>query len=350
MNKKERVRSAFAHQEPDRVPKGELSIEAGIANRLLEADYPEDYQHYERDRRIRELLHIDFVNMGDWPARFVGKDEEGHRHYVSAYGDEYEMTGQSRHVVRPLVDSMDDARNYRVPDIKQITAEDVRKFCEDDQMFVMGQIGGPVTILDEALGMEEFLVGAMMNTIEMRMLAEKVMTFEIGKAKAFLDAGADAIVIGDDVAFNTGPFLPPHVMEVLAYPFYREAIAEIRRHRDVPVVLHSDGNLMPVIEEMVACGFDGLHSLQPSAGMDIAELKRRYGRDLTLIGNIDLDYVMTMARPAEVEEVVRKTIDIAAPGGGYILSTCNTLVDAIPSENALAMYRTAETHYAYKQR
>ena len=71
MTKKERVRLALAHSEPDRVPKGEISIEAGIANRLLHSDYPDDYQHYERDRRIRELLNIDYINIGDWPTEFL---------------------------------------------------------------------------------------------------------------------------------------------------------------------------------------------------------------------------------------------------------------------------------------
>lgn len=344
MTKKERVGAAFAHQEPDRVPKGELSIQAGIANRLLAATYPDDYQHYERDRRVRELLHIDYVNMGEWPARYLGTDDRGYHHYLSAYGDEYAVTGASRHVVKPLVASLDDARSYRTPDLGQVTGELIRRFCADSDLFVFGQIAGPVTALDEALGMEEFLVGAMTNTTEMAILAEAIMTFEIGKAKIFLDAGADAIIIGDDIAFNSGPFLPPRIMAEIAFPFYRQAIAEIRRRRRVPVILHSDGNLMPVMDEILSCGFVGLHSLQPSAGMDIGEVKRRYGSALTLMGNIDLDYVMTAAPAREVAEVVKRTIDIAAPGGGYILSTCNALIDAIPDDNALAMYRTADSY------
>ena len=57
---------------------------------------------------------------------------------------------------------------------------------------------------------------------------------------------------------------------------------------------------------------------------------------------------MTFAPPQEVADVVRRTIDIAAPGGGYILATCNTLIDAIPDENALAMYETAQEYGSYQ--
>ena len=76
--------------------------------------------------------------------------------------------------------------------------------------------------------------------------------------------------------------------------------------------------------------------------MDIGTIKKQYGDVLCLFGNIDLDYIMTMASPEEVADEVKRTIEIAAPGGGFILSTCNTLINAIPAENAVAMYETAE--------
>jgi uroporphyrinogen decarboxylase len=341
------VQTTLAHREPDRVPAGEISIEAGFANRLLGTAFPGDYQHYGRDRLVRERLEADFVNMGDWPAYDLGVDERGYRVYRSAYGDQYAVAGHSRHIVRPLVASMDDARSYRVPDPAQVTGELVRQFAADGEMFVFGQVGGPVTILDEALGMEEYMIAALENTNEIQLLSEAVMSFEAEKAGTLLEAGADAILVGDDIAFNSGPFLPPRVMRQVVYPLYRWLIADIKGRRNVPVFLHSDGQLTPVLEEIVACGFDGLHSLQPSAGMDISEIKKRYGKDLVLVGNIDLDYVMTMAPPAEVQEVVMRTIDAAAPGGGFILSTCNALIDAVPPANALAMYETARRYGVY---
>jgi uroporphyrinogen decarboxylase len=348
MTKRERVAAALAHREPDRVPMGEISIEAGFANMLLGTSFPGDYQHYERDRLVRERLGIDYVNMGDWPAYDLGLDQRGYRLYRSAYGDEYSTSGYSRRIEKPLIASMDDARSYCIPDPRQITGELVRAFAADRDMFVFGQVGGPVTILDECLGMEEYMIAALENTDEIQLLSEKVMTFEVEKAKVLLDAGADAILVGDDIAFNSGPFLPPKVMHQVVYPLYKWLIAEIKRHKDVKVLLHSDGQLTQIMDEIVACGFEGLHSLQPSAGMDIAEIKRRYGGSLALIGNIDLDYVMTRASPAEVEDVVKGTIDAAAYGGGYILSTCNALVDSVPAVNALAMYDTGHRYGVYR--
>ena len=108
-----------------------------------------------------------------------------------------------------------------------------------------------------------------------------------------------------------------------------------------------DGDLNSVMEDIVACGYDGLQSLQPSANMDIADIKARYGDRLCLMGNIGINYVLPFGTPQEVKQVVRETIEVAAPGGGFILSTCNTLIRAIPPENALAMYRAADEYGVY---
>ena len=349
MNSRERMIAAIDHHEPDRVPKGELCIEAGLANRLLQKDYPTDYQHFERDRAVRELLNIDFVNLGDWPNEYLGRDKNGYHRYKSAYGHEFVSTGLSCSVVKPAVLDIANARYYKKPDIKKVNPGIIRRFREETELFVIGQVGGPVSMLDEMFPMEDYLVYCLTNTIEMRIIGEKVMEYEVEKAKLFLDAGADAIIIADDIAFNAGPFLPPGIMDEIVYPFYRSAINEIKRHKDVPLFFHSDGDLHTILERLVSCGFNGLHSLQPSAGMDIAQVKKDYGDVLTLIGNIDLDYIMTMASASEVFENVRQTIEEAAPGGGYILSTCNTLVDAIPECNALAMYEAGSTFGIYEK-
>jgi len=332
------MRAAFGHRESDRVPRGELCIEAGVANRLLGAEFPEDYQHFDRDCAVRNLLGIDFVNVGDWPAEDLGIDDRGYRRFRSVYGEEFAMKGRGKLLVRPPIADIENAAQYKVPDIQKVSPTLVRRYSQESDFFVMAQIGGPVSMLDEMFGMEDYLVYALTNPKEIRIIGEKVMEFEVAKAKLFIDAGAEAILMADDIAFNTGCFLPPSIMEEVAYPLYRQALSEIRRYGNVPVVFHSDGDLRLILKDLAALGFDGLHSLQPSAGMDIAAVKRDYGDSLCLFGNIDLDWVMTQATPEEVAKVTRETIEIAAPGGGYVLSTCNTLIDAIPPANARAMY------------
>lgn len=349
MNKKERVNAAINHKEADRVPKGELYIDPGLSNKLLGKAYPIDFFNFQRDIEVRNLLNIDIINLGEWPSEEIGIDEKGNKRYRSIYGEEYIFSGKSKHVIKPPFKDIEDVDKYPVPEIKKCTGQIIKSYASNTDLFIMAQIGGPISMINEMIGMEDYLVYCMTNTYEIFTLAEKIMEYEIAKAKLFIDNKADAILIGDDMAFNSGTFFQPELMRKIAFPFYKQAIAEIKKYKDVPVFLHTDGNIMKVMDDIVKAGFDGLQSIQPSAGMDIARIKKDYGDALCLMGNIDLDYIMTFASSAEVEDTVKKTIDIAAPGGGFILSTCNILVDIIPPENALAMYGTAHEYGRYKK-
>lgn len=146
-------------------------------------------------------------------------------------------------------------------------------------------------------------------------MAEKLMKFELERAKIFLDNGAEAILITDDIAFNTGLLLPPETMKVVAYPYYKMVIEGIKAHKDVPVIFHSDGYLFDEIEEIINCGFDAIQSLQPSAGMDIAKIKETYGDRICLMGNVDLNYLLPFGEPEEVREEVKKLVETAGPEG-----------------------------------
>lgn len=339
--------AAISHREPDRVPKGELMIEGRLVEALLGSEYARSLDPFARDLKVRKLLSMDLVHVHEFPMEVVGHSDKGYPIYRSALGDEHVITEGSSHLVRPALTGISQAQSYPVPDIRKATTQKLDWFREHSDLFRMCQIGGPVSSLDWMLGTENYLVYCMSDTDAVRGLAEKVMEFEIARAKLFLDHGAQAILIADDIAYNRGLFLPPRIMEQVAYPYYCEAIRAIKAHRDVPVFLHTDGDIRMALERIVQCGFDGLQSLQPSAGMDIAEVKRRYGNSLCLMGNLDLDRLMPFGTPEEIESQVRWLCENIGPGGGFILSTCNILIDAIPSENALAMYRAVEKYGVY---
>ena len=101
-------------------------------------------------------------------------------------------------------------------------------------------------------------------------------------------------------------------------------------------VYHSDGALQEVVEDIIACGFDGLNPIEPPA-MDINEIKRRYGSRISIIGNIDLGYTLTRGTPQEVRAEVRQRIHDLAPGGGYAVSSSNSVPEYVPLANFNAM-------------
>jgi len=146
------------------------------------------------------------------------------------------------------------------------------------------------------------------------------------------ETGIDFLWLGDDIAFNAGPLFSPEVFRNIFLPYGRR-VAEII---GVPWVFHSDGNLMPILEDLLSLGMAGLHPIQPNA-MDIEALKRKYGERLCLWGNIDLEYTLTRGTPEEVKALVRRRIEIVGRGGGYILGSSNSITPYCKPENVLAM-------------
>jgi len=101
---------------------------------------------------------------------------------------------------------------------------------------------------------------------------------------------------------------------------------------------------------IVETGVDAINPLEPVAGMDIAEVKRRYGDQVCLIGNIDCGELLSRGTPQQVRQVVQETIRQAAPGGGYIMSSSNTIHSSVKPENYQAMIEATHLYGAYPLR
>ncbi|HOV70391.1 MAG TPA: uroporphyrinogen decarboxylase family protein, partial [Clostridia bacterium] len=111
---------------------------------------------------------------------------------------------------------------------------------------------------------------------------------------------------------------------------------------------HTDGNIMKFADEfLLHSGFDGYQSVDPSAGMDIALIKQRYGDKILLMGNVDCGRVLHLGTKEDVIRETKNVIKIASPGGGHILSSSNTIHSHVPTENFLTMLETARKYGSY---
>jgi len=148
--------------------------------------------------------------------------------------------------------------------------------------------------------------------------------------------GVEAVWISDDLGFNSGPFISPADLDALVLPTYA-AICRMARQRDLPVILHSCGNLWTILDRLIACGIHALHSLPPGL-YDLAELKRAVGDRLCLLGNVDVD-LLARGSEDDVRRAVRyvKGVWAADPAGGIILSSSNSITNYCRVENYFAM-------------
>ena len=119
------------------------------------------------------------------------------------------------------------------------------------------------------------------------------------------------------------------------------------RKYGLPVMMHNDGNLWEVMDDLVASGINGFHPVERGAGMDLAKIKSRYGTKLCPIGNINNKTTMVSGTPEDVKREALECLRIAAPGGGYVLATDHSLHDDIPLANIRAYIETAKEHGAY---
>jgi uroporphyrinogen decarboxylase len=115
----------------------------------------------------------------------------------------------------------------------------------------------------------------------------------------------------------------------------------------IKVAYHSDGDITEIIDGLIDAGVDAINPIEPTSGMDLGALKKRYGRNLVFIGNVDAN-VMTMGNPAGVQREVRRCIREAAGGGGLFIDTgAGELMPWFPLDNILAMCRAVQDFGRY---
>jgi uroporphyrinogen decarboxylase len=151
---------------------------------------------------------------------------------------------------------------------------------------------------------------------------EVIANFTAACYNSYMDAGAELFIESGDLAYHTGPMMSPKKFNDLLLPAYR-IITEAVHERGQKIVLHTDGHVTPLLDFVVDCGFDGLQSLEPTAGVDLDLVKKKVGDKLCLMGNIDVAYVLTYGTKKEVFDAVKYAIKTAGPGGGFIVSAAN---------------------------
>jgi len=333
LNGLERVQAALRREEPDRVPLVEFIIDPAVYRAILpsarcQADFEE---------------HFDFDAVGTG-ARFRRVREEADGGYVDEWGVLYRPTKEVvAHPLRGPIQSMADLEGWRGPD------PDAEHLYEGLDGLVARFKGRRAIMFHHRAA---FMWSAYLNNIDhllMNFLAEpefahalldRVCAVNTRIIRNAVRRGADVVVLGDDYADNSGPIMSPEILRRFILPRLKGVIDAIHEEGAL-AIKHTDGNIWKIIDMLVASGADGLNPIEPGAGMDIGEVKRRYGRRMCLVGNVDCGRLLSRGTAEEVRETVKATIEAAAPGGGFILSSSNSIHSSVKPENYLAMIKAA---------
>ena len=202
-------------------------------------------------------------------------------------------------------------------------------------MRLIAHAGGMVMHARVWMGMERFWTTLGTDSALVVTLLEKLQALQIVAIERATDHPAvGAFLLDDDLAHCGGLLESPRFLRAHVFPFYQR-IGEIVHSKGLPFIMHTDGKVTQVLPDLIACGLDALHPLEPKA-MDIVAVNREFGDRLALLGNIDVD-LLTRGSPDEVRAQVRQCIQEVAPGGGFAIGSSNSIPDYVPLENYRAL-------------
>ena len=179
--------------------------------------------------------------------------------------------------------------------------------------------------------MVEHVVWLTERSDEARAETERRCDSAIATGLQLIEGGAEVFLMCADYCFNDGPFLSPRMFREWVTPYLTKQVAAWKQ-AGAFACKHTDGQIMPILDQMVESGIDALHSLDPMAGVDIAEVKRLYGDRICLIGNVNLADLQ-MGDKAAVERSARYCMEHGGVRqGGYIYATSNCIFKGVPFE------------------
>lgn len=309
MTPKDRVCAAYHFKAPDRIPRFD-----GFW------DYPDDWQKRFGDQSELSDIEIWVPSEGAFPTRERILSENGNDTVrISSWGSttrsrKDSFFSETLEVAIPKGTDPDTVEFDR-PDLDDRFGE--KRDATIDTHYVFGKTGGPYLRTTYVRGETQFLVDIAADPNLAKVLSDKMADHlaavgveEIRRWKLY----ETGISIWDDMAFNQAPMFSPAQFEKIFLPGYRRMIKAFRDTGAPHVFLHSDGNVMPILEMLVDAGIDGLNPLERRAGMNPFSIRKRFP-ELVLIGGMDNTDTLTNGPVEKIEDEARELIDLGREGG-----------------------------------
>jgi uroporphyrinogen decarboxylase len=196
------------------------------------------------------------------------------------------------------------------------------------------------------VGYEKLLMAFADEPELVRGLVELSVEINITMAHEVARRGADFVFTGDDYASAERPLISPRMFAEFLQPGLNRVIAGFHQ-AGLPVIKHTDGNILPILDMILDSGIDALDPIDPIAGLDIGRFKQQYGERIALKGNVDCAHTLTFGSEKDVVDETREVIRKAAAGGGLILSSSNSIHSSVKPGNYLAMWNAIRTYGKY---
>lgn len=193
----------------------------------------------------------------------------------------------------------------RMPDLKQ-------RYC------VFAKVGGPFIRSGFVRGDVDYLVDMAEDpdfAAEFTMrIADHLIAIGLEELRRW-ELYSSGVWIYDDMASNSGPMFSPRTAERVLVPAWAKMVRAFKDAGARKVILHSDGNIGPLLDTFVDIGFNGINPVEPKAGLNALELRRKYGKKLALLGGVCNAFVLPRGCPEELRAHVLEVLSAGVEGG-----------------------------------
>jgi uroporphyrinogen decarboxylase len=351
MTPRERVVAALNCRTPDRVPVVEYLFSPKLQQALLGYTTP----LYDGPCQLALAHKLGLDGMWVPINGFCGLEEEVHplgASYQDEWGVTYVKNGWPIMVQTDTpIKSRADWSRYRLPKASaphRTAMLSAAVQANPHELAIIAGFLGPLTMMYwylMDLGTLSVTIHDEPDLVREMTAAFTAWTLESAQLVADL-GGVDAFSISDDWGGTTSLLMSPRHLREFFIPPFRDIVQGMKR-LGLPVIMHNDGRIWDVLDDLVDTGINAFHPVERAAGMDLARMKERYRGRLCPIGNINNKTTMVTGTPEDVRREALECLRIAAPGGGYILATDHSLHDDIPLENILAYVGVARQNGTY---
>lgn len=337
MTSTERVMTAIRGEEPDRIPHFEWIIDKKVRHALCPGASTEEFS----------------VRMG-LDAILTAPDFKTEQVAANRFKNEWGIVvekGAEQHssVVETAIATMEDFEGYIAPNafapyrfdsLKKLVARYKGKYA------IGVHLNDVLSIPRNLMGFQELMMAFCLEPELVSKLVEMSVDLNIELAGEAARCGADFVFTGDDYSSGQAPFMSPDTFRELLFPGLKRVVKGFH-DKGMPVIKHTDGNIMPLMDMIVEANFDCLDPIDPLGNMDLAYMKQHHSQDFSLKGNVNC---ATTLVNGSVQEVVQETLAVikaGAEGGGFILSSSNSIHSSVDPRNYLAMLSTLKAYGKY---
>ncbi|MCX6928711.1 MAG: hypothetical protein NT154_36685 [Verrucomicrobia bacterium] len=342
MTRRERFLTALKVEQPDRVPMFDFLFQQPMYEALI-GRRPESYNGRDAVACALALNHdgvwLPFGGFSGYQPKFLGENV-----YQDEWGTTFQKDAASWPIDAPIdypIKTRADLNGYRPPD-PALPGRDseivAAREMENDGIALLGGVQGPLTTAWLLMGYENISFALYEDPDLLTEVFKLSNEFFKEAARRSVAAGCVGMWVSEDLGDSCrGFFKLDHYRKYILPPFVE--LVDYVAGLGVPALLHSCGNITAYLDDLAQTRISSIHPMQRTAKMDLRAVKERYGQRFCLIGNIDSSRTLPFGTPAEVAAEVKEAIDIAAPGGGYILASDHSLHDGIPVENIRELSR-----------